>query len=151
MLRKNGFIILWHIVRYEFHTKNVSNTKTTIYICSRASNHKKLFLQHLFIFPTDISNSNPWSYWSIPLRWEPLVGIDIRNEGRVRGLNVVYFLISHYTWYITGERLRECSSRREGRTLVQFKGSRVSLRCFVLVYKPCMQDVIHAFRNKRLC
>ncbi len=72
------------------------------------------------------------------LRWEPLVGIAIRNEGRVRGLNVVYLLMLHYTEYITGERSRECSSRGEGRTLVQFKGSRVSSKCCVLVYKPCM-------------
>ncbi len=72
------------------------------------------------------------------VRWELLVGIDIQNEGQVRGLNVVYLLMLHYTEYITGERSRECSARREGRTLVQFKGSRVSSKCCVLVYKPCM-------------
>ncbi len=70
----------------------------------------------------------------------------IQNEGWVCGLNVAYLLMLHETYYRTCEPLLEGSSRQEGHTLIKFKGSRVSLRCCVLVYKPCMLVVRHKLR-----
>jgi hypothetical protein len=72
--------------------------------------------------------------------------MSIQNEGLVSGLNVVYLMMLHDTQYQTCEHLQECSLQREGRTLIQFKGSRVSLWCCVLVCKPCMLFVRHKLR-----
>ena len=38
-----------------------------------------------------------------------------------------------------------------GDTLIQFKGSRVSLKCHVCMCKPYMQVVKNPFLNKRVC
>ncbi len=75
-----------------------------------------------------------------------MLGVYIQNEGHVCGLNVVYLLMLHDTQYGTCERLRECSLRQEGRALIQFKGSRVSLKCCVPMCKLCMLVIRHTLR-----
>jgi len=56
-----------------------------------------------------------------------------------------------YWCYKTWEHLRVSSWKWEGRTLVQFKGSRVPLLGNVYVNKPCMLCVKHVYENNWVC
>ncbi len=61
-------------------------------------------------------------------------------------LDTGIFSTLNNTHYRTREHSLVCSWWCDWHTLIQFKGSRVSLRCCVLVCKPCMRVVRHTSR-----